>query len=121
MPGRNKFAFLSIQRRIIDCKNHTHCRFIHFNPLESLRSDKISKCIPYFEILKTNNCTEVTTSDTISFSSPKSFKYIKFLDSYLLDLSIPFAQSIIPVSYTHLRAHETVLDLVCRLLLEKKK
>ncbi len=28
---------------------------------------------------------------------------------------------IITVSYTHLRAHETVLDLVCRLLLEKKK
>ena len=25
------------------------------------------------------------------------------------------------VSYTHLRAHETVLELVCRLLLEKKK
>jgi len=31
--------------------------------------------------------------------------------------------SLIPitVSYTHLRAHETVLELVCRLLLEKKK
>ena len=27
----------------------------------------------------------------------------------------------VPVSYTHLRAHETVLDIVCRLLLEKKK
>ena len=27
---------------------------------------------------------------------------------------------VIAVSYTHLRAHETVLDLVCRLLLEKK-
>ena len=26
-----------------------------------------------------------------------------------------------PVSYTHLRAHETVLDIVCRLLLETKK
>ena len=26
----------------------------------------------------------------------------------------------IPVSYTHLRAHETELHLVCRLLLEKK-
>ena len=26
----------------------------------------------------------------------------------------------LPVSYTHLRAHETVLDIVCRLLLEKK-
>ena len=29
-------------------------------------------------------------------------------------------RGIIAVSYTHLRAHETVLDLVCRLLLEKK-
>ena len=30
------------------------------------------------------------------------------------------AADVTPVSYTHLRAHETVLDLVCRLLLEKK-
>ena len=28
---------------------------------------------------------------------------------------------VLPVSYTHLRAHETVLELVCRPLLEKKK
>ena len=32
-----------------------------------------------------------------------------------------FDAGILSVSYTHLRAHETVLDLVCRLLLEKKK
>ena len=25
-----------------------------------------------------------------------------------------------PVSYTHIRAHETVIDIVCRLMLEKK-
>ena len=31
------------------------------------------------------------------------------------------SRDLAPVSYTHLRAHETVLDLVCRLLLEKKK
>ena len=35
------------------------------------------------------------------------------------DKRAKFASSI-SVSYTHLRAHETVLDLVCRLLLEKK-
>ena len=29
--------------------------------------------------------------------------------------------TVISVSYTHLRAQETVLDLVCRLMLEKKK
>eukprot|EP00657_Telonema_sp_P-1_P002106 TRINITY_DN1502_c0_g1_i1.p1 TRINITY_DN1502_c0_g1~~TRINITY_DN1502_c0_g1_i1.p1 ORF type:complete len:206 (+),score=69.58 TRINITY_DN1502_c0_g1_i1:165-782(+) len=34
---------------------------------------------------------------------------------------LPQLLEMIPVSYTHLRAHETVLDLVCRLLLEKKK
>ena len=30
------------------------------------------------------------------------------------------AKKVAAVSYTHLRAHETVLELVCRLLLEKK-
>src|SRR5450756_2832258 len=30
-------------------------------------------------------------------------------------------RGLVPVSYTHLRAHETRHDLVCRLLLEKKK
>ena len=33
----------------------------------------------------------------------------------------PYVRESRTVSYTHLRAHETVLDLVCRLLLEKKK
>ena len=40
------------------------------------------------------------------------------VESHVID---PGAKVIDPVSYTHLRAHETVLDLVCRLLLEKKK
>ena len=35
-------------------------------------------------------------------------------------LRSPSAGKLCPVSYTHLRAHETVLDIVCRLLLEKK-
>ena len=35
--------------------------------------------------------------------------------------SVSLLQGRNAVSYTHLRAHETVLDLVCRLLLEKKK
>ena len=37
------------------------------------------------------------------------------------DHSFGVVDGVGPVSYTHLRAHETVLDLVCRLLLEKKK
>ena len=34
---------------------------------------------------------------------------------------VVYADGLKAVSYTHLRAHETVLDIVCRLLLEKKK
>ena len=37
-------------------------------------------------------------------------------DSNIVVLPTPVA-----VSYTHLRAHETVLEIVCRLLHEKKK
>src|SRR5450756_3021298 len=48
---------------------------------------------------------------------------------YLLERQAPLGfflgrvlvPSLIPVSYPHLRAHETRHDLVCRLLLEKKK
>ena len=38
----------------------------------------------------------------------------------LVDGFLTLGRGEAPVSYTHLRAHETVLDLVCRLLLEKK-
>ena len=50
-----------------------------------------------------------------------------FMTQALKEAKIAFEDDEIPigavvaVSYTHLRAHETVLDLVCRLLLEKKK
>ena len=39
----------------------------------------------------------------------------------VLAVDLDAVAGIVAVSYTHLRAHETVLDIVCRLLLEKKK
>ena len=44
------------------------------------------------------------------------------LPAYMIALVVilPLLIGVVTVSYTHLRAHETVLDLVCRLLLEKK-
>src|SRR5665648_1231704 len=45
---------------------------------------------------------------------------VKSLGKEVLESLTP-AQQVITVSYTHLRAHETRHDLVCRLLLEKKK
>ena len=47
-------------------------------------------------------------------------KYFGSLEYEELSGDISFDNNNVPVSYTHLRAHETVLDIVCRLLLEKK-
>src|SRR5450756_2927825 len=40
---------------------------------------------------------------------------------FSIDFDSGFVDVSPPVSYTHLRAHETRHDLVCRLLLEKQK
>ena len=61
----------------------------------------------------------------LPLDSPASYVNIHVFVSIALNITFAFAASIsggtAAVSYTHLRAHETVLDLVCRLLLEKKK
>ena len=47
--------------------------------------------------------------------------WLTTMSEYLVLLALLFASNSLPVSYTHLRAHETPEHLVCRLLLEKKK
>ena len=66
------------------------------------------------------------TSATLSTNGPGGIQAGFFpceSDGLTLYLLVPASSDVLynPVSYTHLRAHETVLDLVCRLLLEKKK
>ena len=58
----------------------------------------------------------IRLGDGTDESHSRILKAIDELWRYTGELFIPVA-----VSYTHLLAHETVLDLVCRLLLEKTK
>ena len=58
-------------------------------------------------------------SDHNVFTDPRTLSSLSD-STFLLLPGEEVTTSFEPVSYTHLRAHETVLDLVCRLLLEKK-
>src|SRR5665811_2493106 len=64
----------------------------------------------------------LTDHTVVEIRSPADLPDVGLIDH--LDEPLIKALVVVPtesVSYTHLRAHETVLDLVCRLLLEKKK
>ena len=72
----------------------------------------------YSELKKKNG----NTCYTLSQNKPAKMN----VDDWKVTITYPTGRSLelprsMAVSYTHLRAHETVLDLVCRLLLEKKK
>src|SRR5450756_3006378 len=65
-------------------------------------------------------CVTVLTSAFFGQSGTGLYRLLRFLPGagrdFVMDLQ---AFSVKAVSYTHLRAHETRHDLVCRLLLEK--
>ena len=65
------------------------------------------------DVYKRQRPNQLWVADITFVATWTGFVYVAFITDV-------FARCI-AVSYTHLRAHETVLDLVCRLLLEKKK
>src|SRR5680860_1541510 len=68
-----------------------------------------------FPVYPTPNIRTVSLSKNLTSFYLKLFHILLPLKVYLL-----YFHRIVPVSYTHLRAHETDSYLVCRLLLEKK-
>ena len=62
------------------------------------------------------SCTVINVQDSMSDGQDSIEASWRFVSH-----ALRYGAGVAAVSYTHLRAHETVLDLVCRLLLEKKK
>ena len=84
--------------------------------------------VNHYPILYQNDYYSIfCASDNSIFSGNWGQGFVKIKDNNIQRfhsgnspmIGIPGSPS--SVSYTHLRAHETVLDLVCRLLLEKKQ
>src|SRR5678816_4378646 len=84
----------------------------------------VAKCsATYGEKLQSSNrvgnpwcCARLSQFHTESPGTESRCAYLRKLRS-----RCPSCRAYGPVSYTHLRAHETPEHLVCRLLLEKKK
>ena len=75
-------------------------------------------CYDLAHYLPENNCKSFIVT-----SGGELLKYVDKKKVKLIRLPVHSKNPLlmIPVSYTHLRAHETRGNLVCRLLLEKKK
>ena len=91
-----------------------------------LNKSKLGKWISSFRRLKESKAQIIKltiTEDKIIPTTPKLYgeRFPKFLIGAPTKNQSKKILNIIPVSYTHLRAHETGRNLVCRLLLEKKK
>src|SRR5678815_4473154 len=91
---------------ISDGEKKHYCWIKNFNRLMALRNEKSHNSMHY--------CKRCLQGYRELGSLHKHVEYCSQHDAQKIELPEP-------VSYTHLRAHETPEHLVCRLLLEKKK
>ena len=87
--------------------------------IENLQREDLSpieEALGYKALIDEHGFSQEEVATSVGKSRPaiaNSLRILKLPDSVL--------EYVKPVSYTHLRAHETGRNLVCRLLLEKKK
>eukprot|EP00828_Plagiopyla_frontata_P029581 TRINITY_DN38271_c0_g1_i1.p3 TRINITY_DN38271_c0_g1~~TRINITY_DN38271_c0_g1_i1.p3 ORF type:complete len:113 (-),score=8.98 TRINITY_DN38271_c0_g1_i1:5-343(-) len=99
---------------------HEKAGNILINHRFSLNLDKVGVMISGVE-QKCKETYEIATYCDQSMGGPAKL-VVYFYECLLKQCSVDQVwHTHVPVSYTHLRAHETGRNLVCRLLLEKKK
>ena len=84
--------------------------------LSKSQQDKLSYAWARLEPLRYKKISEITLEDMQRTIDEKVSTFYP-----ARDMKTMLSHLYTSVSYTHLRAHETRHDLVCRLLLEKKK
>ena len=104
-PVSGSFQLLEIPAKAIGASslNRMWCGNVRFAKWKNSKNPSTS--------IKHRCCTAMRNAGFSKMVSPRAFNVCL----------LTIAACAWSVSYTHLRAHETVLDLVCRLLLEKKK
>ena len=127
MPQKLAILFTKQQKKSIDEAHRVEERKLE------REKDQLESVLKQVEDLSLSLKMQ-SEEDSKLFGSVTKLDIVKLLeengitiDKKYVDLSSPIKTlgehkvNIMSVSYTHLRAHETLMNLVCRLLLEKKK
>ena len=83
--------------------------------IKDVPPDDAVTIVPVYVAFRTSDCCPNALCDNVKYIASTS----KYHHAYMEKLKLWHDSD--SVSYTHLRAHETGRNLVCRLLLEKKK
>ena len=97
------FSFYELAKHVSENRNSSLMGIYTTRTNFMMNTIPLSKLLKYFDL---------------SFEQYHHYSLIHFQKNFLYNLPDNYPN---PVSYTHLRAHETRGNLVCRLLLEKKK
>ena len=123
MKGNLAAPFLATQGLIKGfAKGWVNAKNILTTGVRSARSDKFDspQLLEWWRFNSNNKVlNKIANAPWYTFVS-FSPNVLKYVNRGMVAFDQMFFHAAKAVSYTHLRAHETVLDLVCRLLLEKK-
>ena len=113
------FFFFSLANRLLVC-----CTLFFFLMIRRPPRSTLDRSSAASDVYKRQTLGIVLPDSLVSGTKYRKFRH-ELLRRYRVDAVVRLPSGSFmhtdAVSYTHLRAHETVLDLVCRLLLEKKK
>src|SRR5450756_771316 len=107
-----------VQMDVLHCRKPENLEKALYLALEAVA--KGAEIIVFPEVFSTGFCYEDFDHAAENLPSPTLENLACFSEANDCVLIGSVIQKDIAVSYTHLRAHETRHDLVCRLLLEKK-
>ena len=109
--GAYTITFIPMEEEFLE--NSSVMQYFYACPFE-LNEEKYTEVLSFLNYI---NLLQVVGHFGIKDKKQIYFRFVSTQEKY----EILVKENIAAVSYTHLRAHETSLHLVCRLLLEKKK
>ena len=92
MAGCHKLTVFSEERRVIDGKEHRHCRLVDSNCRQRFRLVCIGNRFTDLEAFYADNSADITGLDGIHLCTSQTFKYVDFLNLGFHHRAVAFTQ-----------------------------